>query len=402
MKRFWRSLELEWKMAIAAALLLLAFALPVQKTYVSRLRSVLAQSSDTHLEPLLRSCFPLVDENGQKKIIAAIERHRQWRAMVPIIITEQRTTILLLSFAVAGVLLAFSIWSLKRLTKPLKDLAHAAESIGKGDSPRINNRSGGALGRLECSMQHMQQELGHFRERAEVHGMEQAWRDIARVMAHEIKNPLTPIRLSLDQLEEKQTLGTTISPEMLERYTCRITTQVDNLERLVDAFRSFAREPEVNLRPLWLHGCISECVQSMSTTIDTNINGDAQIEGDPYLFSQIIINIWKNAHEAGATKIDVGIVIIDKIVHVKVTDNGPGIDTTLLEKIWVPYVTFKKGGTGLGLPVVRRLIESMGGHVHLTSLQDETNHGLTFHIQFKICPKDSIANTVIPATSNIE
>ncbi|OGJ93771.1 MAG: hypothetical protein A2487_08920 [Candidatus Raymondbacteria bacterium RifOxyC12_full_50_8] len=379
MKTLWKKLELEWKILLAALAFFLAFAIPVQHTISTRMLPTLQQGVDPELESLLRQGLARANPNEQAAWIASIERFRQWNAMIPIIVAEQQRIALGLLVMVCFVFAAFALWTLKRMTRPLKELAIAADAIGKGKRPIIDDNAGGALGRLQESMKEMQYELEVLREKSITEGMEKAWRDIARVMAHEIKNPLTPIRLTLDRLEEQVRAGKQITGDDLLKMQERIASQVALLERLVGNFSSFAKEPEVKFKKVALRSVLSNIAEGMRHSLATSFSGDATIEADPYLLNQIALNIWKNSVEANATEMAVVIVREGGFVAVTMTDNGPGLPPDRMEKVWVPYVTYKPGGTGLGLPVVKKLVEAMHGHI---ILENSREHGLSLRMTF--------------------
>jgi two-component system, NtrC family, nitrogen regulation sensor histidine kinase NtrY len=382
MLNYFKNLEIEWKIILIATISLFALAFPLQSIYINKLKSTLAQSIDPQLETLLRSLISTQSDSSKNAIGASLERNRQWQALIPYIIEEQSFAMILISSGLFITLLLFSFWSLKRLTRPLKDLATAADFIGKGKDIVIIPKEGGALGKLERSMLSMQSELIKLREKAHTQGMESAWRDIARVMAHEIKNPLTPIQLTLDRIQDRFDRDSDLTKDEIIKFVNRISTQVNNLERLVNDFRSFAKEPEPIISSIFLEDTIATITNETTDFILTTLTGDATILADPHLLHRVFLNIWKNSFEAGATKIT---AIIEKslaFVTLTISDNGPGIDTEKLDKVWIPYVTFKKGGTGLGLPVVKRLLESMNATIELTSSTNEKIHGVTMKIVF--------------------
>ncbi len=199
----WRRLELEWKVLLLAAVLFVAFVWPVQRYFISRLTTTLDQAIDPNLETTLRT--ELADAGGVRReaIKEHIERYRQTRVLIPFVVREQQQLLLALSVGLFILFLLLSYWVLSRLTRPLKQLAGAVDRIAKGEAAQVNRVSGGALGVVEQAVINLQSELMTLREKARIQGMESAWKDIARVMAHEIKNPLTPIRLTLDRIEER-------------------------------------------------------------------------------------------------------------------------------------------------------------------------------------------------------
>jgi len=372
-------LELEWKVLLLAAVLFAAFVWPVQRFFITRLSKTLTESIDPGLEQTLRN--EIVDAAPQERAVLTehLERYRQTKVLIPIIVREQQRLITALSVGLFISFLLIAFWVLRYLTQPLKNLAVAVGKIGKGEVAVFSRHSDGALGIVETAVANLQTELVVLREKERVLGMEAAWKDIARIMAHEIKNPLTPIRLTLDRIEEKVGSGQTISSDDLTRFLVRINTQIDMLERLVDQFRSFSRDPEVNLTAVDVGAVIRTIGDTLGEKLSTVITGSLVMQSDPYLLQQVFLNIWKNSLEAGATIIETTIGKNDGQSMITIGDNGQGIAPDDLERIWLPYVTFKKHGTGLGLPVVKRLIETLGGTITMTSV---LHHGITITISF--------------------
>jgi two-component system nitrogen regulation sensor histidine kinase NtrY len=387
-----KRIELEWKVLALACLLLLGFAWPVTHLFVSRLSSMLAQSVDEQLEPLLRSQLAEAEGGRRDSLVASVERNRQWQALIPILVREQRYAVLSFSLVLFLGLSAFAFWSLRRLTRPLRNLALAVKRIGRGERADVAVVSGGALGTVEAAVVSLQQELDVLRERARVQGMESAWQDIARVMAHEIKNPLTPIRLTLDTMEERCGTGQAVEAAALGEYLGRVNTQVDALERLVDQFRSFSREPDARPTRVRVRACIDAVAAGVAQSISTQSSGDGFVNADSHLVDQVLLNLWKNAMEAGAGTIRASVHDDGEWVRISVVDDGPGIPRDQLERVWLPYVTLKRGGTGLGLPVVRRLVETMGGSVSLRSPPDNADHGLCVLVRLPRSPEPKMVD----------
>ncbi len=381
MFNFFKNLEIEWKIIIIAILLLVMVAIPLQNVLVNKLKNTLELSADSNLEPLLRSFIRVDNDSLNRKISLSIERNRQWQALIPYIVEEQSFAMLLMAIGLFALLFCFAVWSLRKLTRPLKNLAVAADKIGNGIDVTIVNREGGALGKLEMSMITMQKELVKLREKAHARGMENAWRDIARVMAHEIKNPLTPIQLTLDRITDRFDNGGDITREEIVRFVERISLQVGNLERLVNDFRSFARDAEPSFTKFEIGELIRSIADDMQKVVTTVCTGGALVIADKHLVNQVFLNIWKNSIEAGATTMYVDVEHLDNYAVICIRDNGCGIPQEHLERVWIPYITFKKGGTGLGLPVVKRLVESMNGSITLTSSTGSGDHGVTLCIK---------------------
>lgn len=372
-------LELESKVLLLAALLFIAFVWPVQRFFVTRLSATLTENIDPTLEQTLRAELSDATEQEREVLKDHLERYRQTRVLIPIIVGEQQRLLTALSVGLFIIFILIAFWVLRYLTRPLKQLAAAVARIGKGDVVALSRHSGGALGIVEDSVINLQNELVTLREKERTLGMEAAWKDIARIMAHEIKNPLTPIRLTLDRMEEKAATGQTIPGDDLTRFLSRINTQIDMLERLVDQFRSFSRDPDVHLSHVNTTSLIHSIADTMSKQVTTTVYGVLILKSDPHLLQQIFLNLWKNSLEAGADRVRVTLSPGPDHATITIDDNGPGIAADNIDRIWLPYVTLKKNGTGLGLPVVKRLVETLGGTIKMSSAPD---HGSTCVISF--------------------
>ena len=127
-----KKLEIEWRILLLAAVVLIAFAFPLQSIYISKLQSTLQQSVDSDLEGLLRRFLSTENDSVKAVIGSAIQRNRQWQVLIPIIIEEQCIAMIILSFVLFVTLLVLAFYALRRLTRPLRRLALAAEQIGKG------------------------------------------------------------------------------------------------------------------------------------------------------------------------------------------------------------------------------------------------------------------------------
>jgi len=198
-----------------------------------------------------------------------------------------------------------------------------------------------------------------------------AWAEVARRLAHEIRNPLTPIQLSAERLQAK--LAGRLSgaeAEMLERSTQTIVNQVAALKSMVDAFSQYARTPEPSMRELDLNALTREVL----TLYEASLGGVVRLElapqlppvvGDAAQLRQVIHNLLQNAQDALAETGDPRITIAsgaeDGAVRLTVTDNGCGFPEPVMRRAFEPYVTTKPRGTGLGLAIVKKIVEEHGG-----------------------------------------
>jgi nitrogen fixation/metabolism regulation signal transduction histidine kinase len=226
-----------------------------------------------------------------------------------------------------------------------------------------------------------------------------AWGEVARRLAHEIKNPLTPIQLSAERLQFK--LADKLAngdADMLARGTRTIINQVQAMKRMVDDFRDYARLPAPEVAPLDLNELIHEVLglyESSTARIETRLAGDLPaVLGDATQLRQIIHNLLRNSEDALEGRDDTRIQIITEVIgrtaHLEIADNGPGFPVELLPRIFEPYVTTKDRGTGLGLPIVKKIVEEHAGSIEISNApeggaridirlplvkEEEANHG---------------------------
>jgi two-component system nitrogen regulation sensor histidine kinase NtrY len=210
-----------------------------------------------------------------------------------------------------------------------------------------------------------------------------AWGDVARRIAHEIKNPLTPIQLSAERMRRKFAPLVGDQSEMLEQYTDVIIRQTNDLRRIVDEFSKFARMPEPERRLENLTKLIEDAVllqQNARQDIDIKLKIKKKqlfTELDSTMISQALTNLIKNAGEAIDSyvlehsseefrpEIRVELDSINLATIIKIQDNGIGLPTEHRSRLFEPYVTNRESGTGLGLPIVKKIIEEHGGTLEL-------------------------------------
>jgi nitrogen fixation/metabolism regulation signal transduction histidine kinase len=203
-----------------------------------------------------------------------------------------------------------------------------------------------------------------------------AWGEVARRLAHEIKNPLTPIQLSAERLRHKllAKLPET-EARVVDRSTHTIVQQVEAMKAMVNDFSDYARSPKMEPEPLELDKLVAEVMdlyrEAVATTvIEVRLDaGGARISGDPLRLRQVIHNLVKNAMEATEGQSDAHVLVTTALVEggdrpqveLAVRDNGGGIDEELVGRLFEPYVTTKAKGTGLGLAIVKKIVEEHGG-----------------------------------------
>jgi len=205
-----------------------------------------------------------------------------------------------------------------------------------------------------------------------------AWAEVARRLAHEIRNPLTPIQLSAERLESK--LAGKLAPadaDTLARSTKTIVNQVATLKGMVDAFSQYARTPEASMRELDLNALTREVLTLYESSLGPSVRLDLapalpRIVGDPAQLGQVIHNLLQNAQDALAdtpeARVSIATAAAGSGVELVVTDNGCGFPEQMLQRVFEPYVTSKPKGTGLGLAIVKKIIEEHGGEVSVANV----------------------------------
>jgi len=213
---------------------------------------------------------------------------------------------------------------------------------------------------------------------------EGAWREMAKQVAHEIKNPLTPMLLQVQQLERSWKDGREDFQERLEKFQKTMTEQIETLSRIATEFSNFAKWPEAKLQNLELNSCISNIVplftQENKVQIKLNLPQESIIiNGDKDRITSVFNNLITNSIQAisedrkGVIQIDV--TLKKDFVIIDFSDNGTGIAENQIQKIFEPNFTTKSSGTGLGLAMVKNIINNMGGTIEVSSQQ---NVGTTF------------------------
>jgi two-component system nitrogen regulation sensor histidine kinase NtrY len=277
----------------------------------------------------------------------------------------------------------------QRMIKPFLGLEEATRRVAQGDySYRLLSRENDDFSFLTDSFNTMVKELEVSRMETLQTEKVSAWQDIAQRLAHEIRNPLTPIRLYAQRVLTR--LGDDEIPEQVIRKGMnRILVEVDNLNSLLTEFREFARQKspameELNLKK-FLHSIIEVLEESSPgvTFLTEDLRDDLYIHADPGQFRQVFQNLFSNALQAMGGE---GIIILRADLvkkgysvysRVQVSDSGPGIPEDLLDQVFNPYFTTRDKGTGLGLSIVERIIHDHKGRIWVESSPGE---GTTFYL----------------------
>ena len=279
-----------------------------------------------------------------------------------------------------------SISFASRLTTPIINLIGASEKISKGDLdakvPEIHSDK--EFEKLNMNFNSMIDKLKRQQDKLLLSERHLAWENVARKLAHEIKNPLTPIQLSIDRIREKY-LKKEKNQDVSE-YLNTITKQIHDIEHLINEFSDFARMPKPILKKIDLNKLIARSVNLYELSeptisfIKPKATSSKFINADEEQFNRVFINLIKNSVESVAEKkeknpnfkgkINVDIKEDSDYIYVTIIDNGIGFDQIDKTKMLNPYYTTKKKGTGLGLAVVSKIINDHNSQILFNSIKD--------------------------------
>jgi signal transduction histidine kinase len=293
-----------------------------------------------------------------------------------------------------GILLAIllSSWAAARVTRPVEQLAHAAQEVAAGNwNVRVEVAGEDEVGQLADSFNRMTAELLRQKERLVQAERVAAWRELARRLAHELKNPLFPLQLTVENLVRARQQSPEQFEEVFRESSRTLLAEIANLNGIIGRFNEFSKMPQPQLQRVQVNEVIRGVGQLFQAQreapgrrkISCELQLDPHLEpvaADAELLHRAISNLVLNAMEAmpegGAltlrTRDDDGKVLIE------VADTGSGLTPEECERIFTPYYTSKQDGTGLGLAIVQSVVSDHGGRIHV---QSEPGRGTTFVIE---------------------
>ena len=282
-----------------------------------------------------------------------------------------------------------------RLTKPIINLIGASDSISKGaldvKVPELDTDE--EFKQLNQNFNQMIERLKEQQDKLLITERYEAWESVARKLAHEIKNPLTPIQLSIDSLREKYKDKFHNEGKDFEKYLETINRQIKDIEKLVNEFSNFARMPRPILKKIDITKLISRSLDFAKLSSKNSINlvkktNKKFINGDEDQLNRVFINLIKNSEESFLEQslkdpnfkgnIDIEINENNDYIIIVLTDNGTGI--TDAKKAMTPYFTTKKTGTGLGLPIVTKIINEHLGNFSIKNKVDKKGVKVTISL----------------------
>jgi two-component system, NtrC family, nitrogen regulation sensor histidine kinase NtrY len=311
-----------------------------------------------------------------------------------------RSTALLVG--AAGVLLAIVLsgWAAGRVTQPLETLADAAREVGEGNWwVQVPVTSADEFGQLGSAFNRMTHELGEQRRKLVQAERVAAWRELARRLAHELKNPLFPLQITIENLVRARERAPEQFDEVFQESTRTLLAELANLKTIIGRFSDFAKMPAPQPQPV----ALNELVKDTMTFLEPQLQAPGrpairtqleltssipQIQADPELLRRALQNLVLNAVDAmgsGGT-LTVRTETSADAVQLSVSDTGSGLTPEECERLFTPYYTTKQHGTGLGLAIVQSVVSDHGGNI---AVQSEPGRGATFVITLPLrIPED--------------
>ena len=343
-------------------------------------RSSFIQEESIGLATFHAAYMPLRDRQGNVLAYIALpafadQRQQEERSSVMIAVVNLFVVLFALSVLVA---VFISNWTLR----PLDLLKRALSNVAlQGTNTPIRYRGEDEVGQLVQVYNQKVQELHESAERLARSERESAWREMARQVAHEIKNPLTPMKLGIQQFQRSWDPAAPDARERLERFSTAMVEQIDTLNGVASAFSQFAHMPVPKPEEVQLNEVVRMAVDVFDalpgTTISLHEEGPFTVLADREHLLRVFNNLLKNAIQAipddRMGRIQVHLRRSEEKAVVEVRDNGSGIDDGIRERIFSPSFTTKSSGMGLGLAMVKRIVESTGGQVWFTSSEEGTS-----------------------------
>ena len=299
----------------------------------------------------------------------------------------------------AGVLLAIVLawWVSRRITRPVEALAAGAREVAAGHwETRVAVRSKDEIGQLANAFNTMTRQLAEQKERLVAAERVAAWRELARRLAHELKNPLFPLQLTVENLQRARELTSEQFDEIFFESTGTLRAELEKLNAIVARFSDFAKMPAPQLQPVQFNESVRSAVKLFEAQfsavgrppilpelyLDESVG---TVQADPDLLHRALQNLVLNAIDAmpaGGT-LTIRTQAQNGAVRMEVSDTGSGLTREECERLFTPYYTSKQHGTGLGLAIVQSVVSDHQGRIFVES---EPGRGTTFRIDLPVAP----------------
>jgi signal transduction histidine kinase len=320
---------------------------------------------------------------------------------------ERGIAVLGAAVAGGGLLLGLllSWWAAARVTRPVKKLADGAQRVSQGDlESRVEVRGPAEMMQLARSFNRMTDQLNEQRERLVQAERVAAWRELARRLAHELKNPLFPLQTTVQNMQRAKEIDPSQFEDVFRESTGILLSEIDNLKKIINRFSDFSRMPhpelsDVNMNDLArgtakLFESQFSAVGRPPITSELHLNPELPvIQADSTLLKRALENLVLNAMDAMPAG---GVLMLrttpqDGGIQLEISDTGTGLTSEECDRLFTPYYTTKQHGTGLGLAIVQSVVSDHGGRI---SVESESGVGTSFHIFLPMNPPPMAADHV--------
>jgi len=333
-----------------------------------------------------------------------------------VVALERRIALLALGVVAMGLFfgLLLSWWGAARVTRPVRRLSEGAREVTEGNwNARVDVRGRDELGRLSSAFNQMVEQLSEQRERLVQAERVAAWRELARRLAHELKNPLFPLQTTVENLQRAKEQVGERGPDQFEEVfhesTGILLSEIENLKKIVGRFSDFAKMPQPELAPVNLNDVVRDVVKLFEAqfgavgrppiTPELHLEeGLPTIQADATLLRRAIENLVLNAMDAMPS----GGVLMLRTAHqngdvsLEVSDTGAGLTPEECKRLFTPYYTTKQHGTGLGLAIVQSVVSDHGGRI---SVESESGVGTSLHIYLPAKPAQQTVGVSTPISA---
>jgi nitrogen fixation/metabolism regulation signal transduction histidine kinase len=296
-----------------------------------------------------------------------------------------------------GILLGVLIgwWTTERVTRPVGQLAEGARAVAGGEwGARVAVNSRDEIGELAAAFNRMTEQLIEQRERAIQAERVAAWRELARRLAHELKNPLFPLQITVENLQRARERTPAEFDEVFRESTATLLAELANMKTIIGRFSDFAKMPAPQPEPVEVNAIVRGVVRLFEAQFTREGQPPIEVvleleepairvEADPEQLSRALRNLVLNAADAmprgGMLRIRTS--RHDGLARIQVSDTGEGLAAEECERLFTPYYTTKRHGTGLGLAIVQSVVSGHGGKI---GVQSEPGRGATFTIDLPV------------------
>ena len=332
--------------------------------------------------------IPLKGDDGNLIGVLLVGSSR--RALVELVHHIRAVALTVGGFGILAAIL-ISIWLATRVTRPVEKLAYAAGSVAAGNwDTHVEVRGTDELSQLAEAFNKMTREIIEHRERLVQSERVAAWRELARRLAHELKNPLFPLQITVENLLRSRHLPEAEFDEIFKESTTTLLAEIANLKTIIGRFSDFSKMPQPQLQRVQVNELLRRVVALHEPQFTTpgkpaiaaklELGELPEIDADPDLLHRVFSNLILNAMDAmpdGGT-ITIRTYALETTVQIEIADSGTGLTPEECGRLFTPYYTSKQHGTGLGLAIVQSVISDHRGSI---AVESEPGRGATFRIE---------------------